>query len=288
VPAQQIQLNNPGGNTVTLSSLTLTETGASPAGITSVSLVKNGTVIATTGFTGTTATFNFTDTIGGSNGAVTYQVVANYSNSAPTGSYQFSVTGGAGSNGQPVLFNGLPVNGATVTIVLATMTPSRTPTNSPTSTDTSSFTPTPTATPSKTPTQTATSTDTPTFPATQTATPTMTPILAATMTPTLPPIPSSTPTPAENQGVVLYPNPVAGPTVNVLPPAYSGVSDVQVEIFTTAFRKVQDETFANVPPGVAVTVELKDKWGAALADGLYYVVVIVDGHRSIAKLLVLR
>jgi hypothetical protein len=43
-----------------------------------------------------------------------------------------------------------------------------------------------------------------------------------------------------------------------------------------------------VPPGVAVTVELKDNWGKPFADGLYYVVVTVDGKRSIAKLLVLR
>lgn len=88
--------------------------------------------------------------------------------------------------------------------------------------------------------------------------------------------------------MVIYPNPVTGPTVNVLPPAYTGVSTVEVEIFTTAFRKVQEETFPNVPPGLAVTVQLTDKWGTPLANGLYYVMVIVDGHRSFGKLLVLR
>jgi hypothetical protein len=87
---------------------------------------------------------------------------------------------------------------------------------------------------------------------------------------------------------VVYPNPVTGPTVNVLPPAYSGISNVQVEIFTIAFRKVQDESFLSVPPGMAVTVELTDKSGSPLADGLYYLVVIVDGHRSIGKLLIIR
>jgi hypothetical protein len=76
--------------------------------------------------------------------------------------------------------------------------------------------------------------------------------------------------------------------VNVLPPPFSGAADVRVEIFTPSFRKVQDETFPNVPAGVAVQVELKDRWGNPLADGLYYVLVIVDGHRSIGKLLILR
>jgi len=63
---------------------------------------------------------------------------------------------------------------------------------------------------------------------------------------------------------------------------------VRVEIFTTAFRKVQDDTFPNVPPGLAVGVVLKDKWGMPLADGLYYLMVLVDGSRSIGKLMVLR
>jgi hypothetical protein len=88
--------------------------------------------------------------------------------------------------------------------------------------------------------------------------------------------------------VVIYPNPVTGPTVNVLPPAYLGVSDVQVEIFTIAFREVQNEIFRSIPSGVAVKVELIDRQGAPLADGIYYIVVIVDGHRSIGKLLVIR
>jgi hypothetical protein len=252
ITVQQIQLVNPGGTNVTLSSLTLTEQGASATGITSVTLLKNGTVISTASFNGTTATFNFTDNIGANGGAVTYQVVANFANNAPDGTYQFSVTAGAGTNGQPVLFSNMPVMGAAVTIRTATATPM----NSPTSTDTFSFTVTPTFT--------------------------LTPVPSVGQTST------ATATTSGNPVVVLYPNPVAGPTVNVLPPAYVGVSNVEVEIFTTAFRKVQDETFPNVPPGVAVTVELKDKSGVPLADGLYYVIVIVDGHRSIAKLLVLR
>jgi hypothetical protein len=66
------------------------------------------------------------------------------------------------------------------------------------------------------------------------------------------------------------------------------MADVRVEIFTSAFRMVQDEFFASVPPGVAVTVELKDKWGRTLADGLYYIRVTVNGKSYFAKLLVLH
>ncbi len=124
-----------------MSGLTLMESGASPTGITSVSLVQNGTVISTASFSGSNATFVFTNPIPASNGAVTYQVVANFSSSAPAGNYQFSVINGSGNNGQSVGFTGLPVSGATVTIGNPTPTPSSTPNASDTATP--SFTPTP-------------------------------------------------------------------------------------------------------------------------------------------------
>jgi hypothetical protein len=149
---QQVQLTNPGGNIVTLSSLTLTESENSPSVITSISLLKNGVVVTTAGFTGTTLTFNFTDTIPANGGAVTYQVAVNFSNTAPVGgTYQFSLTGGTGTNGQPVLFSNLPVAGATITIVAMTPTPSNTPTN----------TTTPSPSPTNSPVATATTTATP-------------------------------------------------------------------------------------------------------------------------------
>ncbi len=192
----------------------------------------------------------------------------------------------------------------------ATTTASNTATKTTTPTTTSTLTPTVTTTPTdtlvNTATQTATATPTSswtntathtaTASATSTLTPTPsststnspTPALTAIATATSTVLPSSTSTPSGNKGVVIYPNPVTGPTVNVLPPAYTGVSNVEVEIFTTAFRKVQEETFPNVPSGTAVRVQLTDRWGTPLANGLYYVVVIVDGHRSFGKLLVLR
>ena len=170
---------------------------------------------------------------------------------------------------------------ATYTSTLtATLTASKTPTGTSTNTHVNTGTPTPTT--NLTPILTATFTPTNSSMPTVTVTPTFTlvPILTVTGT--------AKATPAGNMGVVIYPNPITGPAVNVLPQAYSGVSTLEVEIFTTAFRKVQEVVFPNVPPGVAVTVELTDKWGTPLANGLYYVVVIVDGRRSFAKLLILH
>jgi hypothetical protein len=266
VPVQQVVLTNPSGSTVTLTSLTLTVSGTgNPSDITSVTLLDNGTPIVTTAFTYTTATFSLSGTLSTS---VTYTVQANFGMNA-AGSYTFSLTGASGTNGQAVLFSGLSVAGAMVSVAQATSTP------------TNSFTPTPTA--SNTPSGTATLIPTLTFTPTYTSTPSHT----STSTPN-PPTPTVTSTPAGNTGVVIYPNPVTGPTVNVLPPRYSGVQAVRIEIFTLSFRKVLDETFQDVASGTAITLPLKDQWGASLADGLYYVIVTVDGKRSIAKLLVLR
>jgi len=75
--------------------------------------------------------------------------------------------------------------------------------------------------------------------------------------------------------------------VNILPPAYIGVEDVHIVIFTAAFRKVLD-IHRTLPSGTPATVELKDAWGHPLADGLYYVLVSVDGKRSFTKLLILH
>ena len=121
-----------------------------------------------------------------------------------------------------------------------------------------------------------TATSTPTNTTTNSPTSTFTPVPTATRTNT------ATATPPGNPVVVVFPNPVTGPTVNVLPPAYTGTADVRIEIFTLGFRKVQDHTYMNIPDGTPVVVQLVDRFGAPLANGLYYVVVTVDGHRSIA------
>ncbi len=190
-----------------------------------------------------------------------------------------------------------PSNTATATLTASstassspTFTSSSTPTFTPT--DTSVHTPTDTASPtmSLTPTATLTESATPTFTPfnTLTATPSSTPTGLSTFTPTPSSSPTSLPPTKGPGGVVVYPNPVTGSNANVLPPTYSGTADVRAEIFTIAFRKVLDETFSNLPAGTAVTLTLDDQWGHPLANGLYYVVITVNGKHSVAKLLVLR
>jgi len=113
-------------------------------------------------------------------------------------------------------------------------------------------------------------------------------VAGATSTPTSTQTLTITPTPAGNTQVVIYPNPVTGGGVNILPPAYSGSQDVRIEIFTLSFRKVFDQTFQAVASGTTINLPLTDSFGHPLADGLYYVVVTVNGRHSIAKLLILR
>ena len=76
--------------------------------------------------------------------------------------------------------------------------------------------------------------------------------------------------------------------MSVMPPAFTGSADVTVQVFTTAFRKVQENSYPATTYG-PLKILMRDDWGNPLASGLYYVVVNVDGHqRSVAKLLLLR
>jgi hypothetical protein len=88
--------------------------------------------------------------------------------------------------------------------------------------------------------------------------------------------------------VVIYPNPVSGSAVQILPPTYLKSSNVRVEIYTSAYRKVKDETFDSVPSGRAVVVSLTGRGGKPLANGVYYVVVTTSTGRATGKLLILR
>ena len=77
-------------------------------------------------------------------------------------------------------------------------------------------------------------------------------------------------------------------TVNVLPPYYVGVSNVRVEVYTLAFRKIVEKTYDSLPEGTAISMELVGRTGNTLANGVYYVVVTVDGMHATGKLLVLH
>ena len=174
------------------------------------------------------------------------------------------------------------VNTSTATFTrtsTATVTSTFTATSTFTNTNTPTFTSTRTTTATNSFTFTTTFTFTPTFTFTKTNTPTI------TLTPTPPFTP--TPTPVGNEKVIVFPNPDPGTTVNILPPAFAGIEDIHIVIFTASFRKVLD-IHRTLSGGEAVVVELKDNWGHPLADGLYYVLVTVDGNRSITKLLIIH
>jgi hypothetical protein len=76
--------------------------------------------------------------------------------------------------------------------------------------------------------------------------------------------------------------------VNILPPCFNGISNVRVELYTLAFRKVQDATYTSQSSGTAINLSLTGKSGNPLSNGIYYVVVTVNGQRTIGKLLVIR
>ena len=267
VTAVSANLSDPSALGVNLTNITVSDLGGNAANVTSISVYLNGILQASVpGFTGNTATLSLNnDLITSTSNSL--QVLVDFSGSA-VGTYEFSISGLTGTStnngGQPVSITGLPVSGNTVNCQQATSTPTQTSTP----TNTYTYTATPTLTPSVT--WTATSTWT----------------ISATTTGTI--TPTFTQTPIPQKILILYPNPVTGPTVNVLPPSYTGISTVRVEIFTVNYRMVVDETFYSVPSGTSVTVNLTSKWGTTLANGLYYVVVDTKGGKSIGKLLVLR
>jgi hypothetical protein len=129
-------------------------------------------------------------------------------------------------------------------------------------------------------TPTLTSTFTSSETATRTATGTSTPV--NTLTPTHTPAPQAT--------VIVYPNPVTGPgPVTVQVSLGSPALKVTIEVFTLAFRKVNEITLSNVPAGITdIALFLTDRGGKPLANGLYYLLVQTPQGRSITKIMVLR
>jgi hypothetical protein len=96
----------------------------------------------------------------------------------------------------------------------------------------------------------------------------------------------SVPTPLAVASPVVYPNPVTSDTVNLQLPV-NNAANVTVEIYTVAFRGVKTTHISQVG-GNIVAINLIDKAGVQLADGLYYFVIQVNGQRWINKVLVLR
>ncbi len=176
-----------------------------------------------------------------------------------------------------------------------TATPTLTAVFSPTSTSsstasfTSTFTPTPSSTPTASATTTRSITPTATFTSTPSTTVTATATGSASTTSTPEFTDTDTPAPSVPPGIVgIYPNPAPGPTVEILPSGYTGLSNVRIEIFTISFRKVRDENFPSIPSGTAVTLTLTGRGGAPLANGLYYGLVTTKAGSTIGKLLILK
>jgi hypothetical protein len=265
----QVVLDNPSGTTVNITGLSLTDsgTGNPTNGISGVALTKNGTSLSTGAFSGSTTNLSFNDNIP-ADGSVTYFVSVSFSSAGSLGTYKLSLVGANGTNGKEVIFSGLPLSEAIVTIESATSTP----TNSATSTATNS--PTITNTPTMTSTVTATSSFTSTFTPPPTSTQTCTPTVTATFTPTIPlePVISAP-----------YPNPSKGSpisfNVEVAFPA-----TVVADVFTLNFRKISSQSL-RVSDFQTIQWDLKDIMGVQVANGLYYIRVQVIGIQSSSKTL---
>ena len=91
--------------------------------------------------------------------------------------------------------------------------------------------------------------------------PTLSPTYTATATESFTPTPTTSPTPVPQKVPVIYPNPVDGTQpVNVRPSYFMGVSDVKVQVFTLAFRKVEEKTYQNLVAGQDCPIKLADTY----------------------------
>jgi hypothetical protein len=103
------------------------------------------------------------------------------------------------------------------------------------------------------------------------------------------PTPLPTLIPGGGNSFVIYPNPAKGSQVSLYVPAGAGTGDLEIQIYTLTFRKAQDLKIPHVQPGTAITLDLLDKSGVELSNGLYYFVMKpFNGGRSVVKLLVTR
>ncbi len=66
------------------------------------------------------------------------------------------------------------------------------------------------------------------------------------------------------------------------------ISDVRLQIFTTVSRKIRDITIPQVAAGMDATLDLVDKAGDPLANGLYFVAITTSQGKLVQKLLILK
>jgi len=88
----------------------------------------------------------------------------------------------------------------------------------------------------------------------------------------------------------LYPNPLKGAGSANLQVVFSQTQDfVTIKVFTTAFRKVYDDTVKSVPVGTFLyTLDPGHFKGSVAANGLYYVVITTPSNKWVSKLLIFR
>lgn len=97
----------------------------------------------------------------------------------------------------------------------------------------------------------------------------------------------STPTAALTvNSPVVYPNPVTSSTASIQLPM-ANASNVKVQMFTVAMREVQTTVVPQVV-GNTLMVQLTDRTGVSLANGLYYFIIQANGQKWMNKVLVLR
>jgi len=223
---------------------------------------------------------------------------------SPTASGTASLTPTGTASGTPTTTT-TPTHSSTLTPSptappVDTSTPSPTGTASLTSSPTPSATPPPptrTATPTASWTETPSSTWTVTPSATETASPSPspmgTPTASVTATPTWTGSPSPTPTGTAGVGPeppVLFPNPWRGTGPLTLSANWeSPQAWVRVAVFTTAYRKIAEWSFTNIKAGEwSVPLDPRDRRGAPLSDGLYYLVLTTPVRRYVLPLVLLR
>jgi hypothetical protein len=121
---------------------------------------------------------------------------------------------------------------------------------------------------------------------TRTATPTLTATktLTVTKTPTFTSTPSATATTVnETQICKPYPNPSLAHAPFGLCVAVNGSAEVEMDVFTSNFRKVLTRSFQAT--GYSQWQwDLRDQWGNPVANGLYYIRVHVDASNPTTKI----
>jgi hypothetical protein len=160
-------------------------------------------------------------------------------------------------------------------------TPTITPTYTYTSTPSYTFTLTLSMTPSITVSRTVTRTVTCTY--------TMTPSITRTQTPENTTTPTATiPNSYVPDKPVIYPNPSEGKTPPKMLVPLTTISDVRIQIYTVAFRKISDKIYKDVIPGSPISMEIVAANGNKFASGVFYVEIIAQDRHWTSHLLIIR